>query len=397
MKRALCIVALCLSGSVFGQSARYPVIGGATGATGASGPAGATGANGATGPAGATGPGGPTGPVGATGGGVTGVTAGTGLSGGTITTSGTISLTSPVAVANGGTNASTAAAARTSLSAAASGANADITSLATIGQTGITLIDAGPTNAVTLMAPSSVTASYNLALPPQQGTNGQILTADAMGNLQWGSAGISQASFNTYVANQITAKAPADSISFTNVALTGSPGVVNGYDFSFGGRLAVNGNTDPTENGLWNVNTGGAWTRDLSMSDNTFTCAGALVSIDNFGSTYANTLWFSTCDGSGAVHFVQIPITGSGAKVISAMGACTTGSSTPSTTAANLTCNGLPASASVAVNCSGSAAFSTATGNGLYCRASGSANTITCETILVNIQAMTLTCQWMQP
>lgn len=397
MKRALCIVALCLSGSVFGQSARYPVIGGATGATGASGPAGATGANGATGPAGATGPGGPTGPVGATGGGVTGITAGTGLSGGTIITSGTISLITPVAVVNGGTNASTASTARTSLGAAASGANADITSLAIIDQIGITLIDAGPTNAVTLMAPSSVTASYNLALPPQQGTNGQILTADAMGNLQWGSAGISQSSFNTYVANQITAKAPADSISFTNVALTGSPGVVNGYDFSFGGRLAVNGNTDPTENGLWNVNTGGAWTRDLSMSDNTFTCAGALVSIDNFGSTYANTLWFSTCDGSGAVHFVQIPTTGSTTPVISKMGACTISSTTLSTTPANVTCAGVPASTGVAVTCSGAAAFSTAVGDALYCRSTGTANQLSCNTVVANITAMTYACMWMQP
>ncbi len=84
---------------------------------------------------------------------VTAITAGTGLSGGTITSSGTISnsgvltvgasaplaasggqnpnisLTGTVAVANGGTGTSTAAAARTSLGAAASGANSDITQL----------------------------------------------------------------------------------------------------------------------------------------------------------------------------------------------------------------------------------------------------------------------------
>ncbi len=84
---------------------------------------------------------------------VTAITAGTGLSGGTITTSGTISnsgvlsvgasvplassggqnpnlsLTGTVPVTNGGTGASTAATARTSLGAAASGANSDITQL----------------------------------------------------------------------------------------------------------------------------------------------------------------------------------------------------------------------------------------------------------------------------
>ncbi|HEX7410340.1 MAG TPA: hypothetical protein VF515_22195, partial [Candidatus Binatia bacterium] len=90
---------------------------------------------------------------------VTSITAGTGLSGGTITTSGTISnsgvlsvgasaplassggqnpslsLTGTVPVANGGTEASTAAGARTSLGAAARGANSDITALS--GLTGV--------------------------------------------------------------------------------------------------------------------------------------------------------------------------------------------------------------------------------------------------------------------
>lgn len=328
---------------------------------------------------------------------VTSITAGEGLSGGTITSSGTIAVLSPLAVVDGGTGAITAPTALTNLGAAASGANTDITSLAIIGQTGITLVDAGPTNAVTLIAPSAVTANYNLALPPQQGTNGQILTADAMGNLQWGSPGISQASFNTYVANQITAKAPADSISFTNIALTGNPGTVNGYDFSFGGRLLVNGNTDPTENGLWNVNTGGAWTRDLSMSDNTFTCAGAIVSIDNFGSTSANTFWFSTCDGSGIVHFEQIPKTGSTTQVISKMGACTVSSTTLSTTPATVTCSGVPASTGVAASCSGAAAFSTAVGDALYCRSTGTANQLSCNTVVANLTAMAYTCMWMQP
>lgn len=87
---------------------------------------------------------------------LTSITAGSGLSGGTITSSGTISnsgvltvgasaplassggqnpnisLTGTVPVANGGTGAGTAAAARTNLGAAASGANSDITSLSAI-------------------------------------------------------------------------------------------------------------------------------------------------------------------------------------------------------------------------------------------------------------------------
>lgn len=92
---------------------------GATGATGATGPAGPTGATGPQGPTGATGATGATGPQGPQGnpgtGSVTSVTAGTGLTGGTITTTGTLGLSVPVSIANGGTNATTAAGALTNL------------------------------------------------------------------------------------------------------------------------------------------------------------------------------------------------------------------------------------------------------------------------------------------
>jgi len=61
-------------------------------------------------------------------GGTTGLT----FTGGPITTSGTLTLGGTLAVANGGTGATTASGARTNLSAAASGANSDITSMSGI-------------------------------------------------------------------------------------------------------------------------------------------------------------------------------------------------------------------------------------------------------------------------
>lgn len=60
---------------------------------------------------------------------VSGGTTGLTTSGGPVTSSGTITLAGTLAVANGGTNATDAAGARTSLGAAASGANTDITAL----------------------------------------------------------------------------------------------------------------------------------------------------------------------------------------------------------------------------------------------------------------------------
>ena len=61
---------------------------------------------------------------------VSGGTSGLTFTGGPVTTSGTITLAGTLAVANGGTGATSAGAARTSLGAAALGANTDITSVA---------------------------------------------------------------------------------------------------------------------------------------------------------------------------------------------------------------------------------------------------------------------------
>jgi hypothetical protein len=63
---------------------------------------------------------------------VSGGTTGLTTSGGPITTSGTITIAGTLAVANGGTGATDAGTARTNLSAAASGANSDITSMSGI-------------------------------------------------------------------------------------------------------------------------------------------------------------------------------------------------------------------------------------------------------------------------
>ena len=110
---------------------------------GAAGPAGPTGP---AGPAGATGPQGAQGPTGATG--------ATGPSG---------IVAFPITIAQGGTNATTAPAARTNLGAAASGANSDITSLSALTAT-------STVPGVAIGGPSTATAiSWNDGVSGQAG------------------------------------------------------------------------------------------------------------------------------------------------------------------------------------------------------------------------------------
>lgn len=88
---------------------------------------------------------------------------------------------------------------------------------------------------------------------------------------------------------------------------------------------------------------------------------------------------------------------GTGGTAFHAMGVCTVGSTTLSTTVADLTCTGVPASAAAVVHCNGAAAFSTSTGNALYCRATGTASQVECNTAIANTTAMTYSCSWVLP
>ena len=109
------------------------------------------------------------------------------------------------------------------------------------------------------------------------------------------------------------------------------------------------------------------------------------------GSVTPNTGAFTTLSSTGTNTL------GTGGTAFTSMGVCTVSSTTVTSTVSDLTCTGVPASASVAVSCAGAAAFSTATGNGLYCRATGTLNQVECNTVLANTTAMTYTCHWVKP
>jgi hypothetical protein len=126
-------------------------------------------------------------------GGTTGLTA----SGGPITSAGTITLAGTLAVANGGTGATSAANARSNLSAAASGANTDITSIALTTGT-ISATPTSGTDIVNKVYADSIASGINFhqsvrlataaALPANTYNNGvsgvgATLTANANGAL----------------------------------------------------------------------------------------------------------------------------------------------------------------------------------------------------------------------
>jgi hypothetical protein len=86
---------------------------------------------------------------------------------------------------------------------------------------------------------------------------------------------------------------------------------------------------------------------------------------------------------------------GTAGTTITAMGVCSLATATISTTPVSYACTGLPANTSVAVSCSASSAFTTAN-TGLYCRASGTAGMVNCNTTIANSVAMNYKCMWMQ-
>jgi hypothetical protein len=145
-----------------------------------------------------------------TGGTISGVT----ISGGTIS-----GLTSPLPIASGGTNAITAAAARTALSAAASGANSDITSL-----TGLTTplsVAQGGTGAATHTANSILIGNGTSAVTSvAPGTSGNLLASDGT---SWASTAPAAAGVTSAVAGSgITVSAATGAVTISQDFYTDS-------------------------------------------------------------------------------------------------------------------------------------------------------------------------------
>ena len=317
--------------------------------TGATKPLGAGGLQGPQGPAGPTGPSGPPGP---SGGGVTSVnvsggTTGLTTSGGPITTSGTITLGGVLAVASGGTGATTAAAALTSLGAyPASNPNnytsngGTVTSVSVTTANGVSGTVSNPTTtpAISLVlgaiTPTSVAASGNVTGSNLSGSNtgdqAIVLSGDVGGS---GSTGIT----TTIGANAVT-YAKMQAISASSKLLGSSASGTAVQEITLGTNLSMAGSTlnaAVASGSVTSVNADGG-TTGMSFSGGPITSSGTLtlggtLDLDNGGTGAITASGARTnlglaigtdipaLDGTGATGTWNIDVLGSAGTITSTL------------------------------------------------------------------------------
>ncbi len=75
-----------------------------------------------------------------------------------------------------------------------------------------------------------------------------------------------------------------------DLSLTG-PANVDGVDVADGDRVLAVVQVDQTQQGIWTVNTSGAWTRPDDFAAGASIAGGTIVAVSNAGSSWVNSLW----------------------------------------------------------------------------------------------------------
>ncbi len=167
-------------------------------------------------------------------------------------------------------------------------------------------------NYVEIKANENTTPSnWTLTLPADQGGLNKVLyNIDGTGELGWTDPGATVADLNAARA-AISSKQATDLVCHSNVTLSGVQ-TCDGQSTSGAARIIAMGQTSVTENGIWLVDDFAAWNRpvDFPSSSN---LPGSLVTVteQGGGTTYQDTLWFGTGDGSSTANFRVVPTTAS--------------------------------------------------------------------------------------
>jgi hypothetical protein len=371
--------------------------------TGATKPLGAGGLQGPQGPAGPTGPAGPPGP---TGGGVTSVnvsggTTGLTTSGGPITSSGTITLGGVLAVASGGTGATTAPDALTSLGAypASNPANytsngGTVTSVSVTTANGVSGTVTNPTTtpaisvALGAITPTSVAASGAVTGSNLSGSN----TGDQTITLTGDVTGTGTGSFAATIANNAVTYAKMQAASAVAKLIGSNASGTALGEITLGTNLSMAGSTlnaAVASGSVTSVNADGG-TTGMSFSGGPITSSGTLtlggtLDLDNGGTgaitasgartnlglaigtdipsptgTGATGTWNIDVLGSAGTITSTLPVNKGGTGATTAAGALTNLGAYPDTNPAGYTAN---AGTVTNVSASGGANISVATGS----------------------------------
>lgn len=230
----------------------------------------------------------------------------------------------PLTIAEGGTSATSASNARTSLGVAASGANADITSLSALS-TPLSLAQGGTAKNITAVAGAVVYSDADSFEVTAAGTAGQVLTSNGAGAPTW------QA-----VAGVGTVTSVAGSGGTTGMSFTGGP-ITSSGTLTLTGTLALaNGGTgaaltDPNADRIlfWDDSAGAmTW---LTLGTN-LTITGTTIDAAGGGGSGTVTS-VAASGGTTGLSFTGSPITTSGTLTLTGTLAVANGGTGSSTAA----------------------------------------------------------------